>query len=234
MKNTFFTLFLLISFFGLFAQNQEVDSIPKNYIGINFSGNYSKLTINKITSSQLSVSGTPYYGLRVKNFVLGTGISFGYIFNKTPNNYNSNNLLDDNKTEKIFTLTLIPTIRHYSKYNFFITASFFAGKGKREEITPYQDNTAPGYTVIATITRSYTVNIIGGDLGIGYAIKAGKSFLIEPTFSFQKMKMNFEYNENFNVSYTNYLSSINSRNYIYSESKDYSIFNFGIGTTYRF
>jgi hypothetical protein len=237
MRKLILVIILLIPYFATIAQTSEPEAIPKNYIGINLSGNYAKNTIKTSTKTQIIASTTPFYWRRIKRFVFGTGISFGYAFSKIPTYYNSSNVKYFD-TDKYFALSIVPTIRYYSKYNLFITASFIAGKGKGEIITPYNNYSIFNYSSsysITNIQKNYTSNIIGWDIGLGYAIKAGKSFLIEPTFSFQKTIKDTYY------TYYNLPTSIMQNSYYsnslftnYMESRDNTNFYFGIGTTYRF
>ena len=108
------------------------------------------------------------------------------------------------------------------------------GKAGGEQTTPLLNYNL--YTTsISYLTINNTNTIVGGEIGLGYAIKAGKSFLIEPTISFQKTKIEASYSYNPNA-----LNQYNVQGYNvpskskYSETKNYSILYFGIGTIYRF
>lgn len=234
-------LLLVITIFALqisstTAQIDEKEIIPKNYIGINLSGSYSKLTIKTNTRTQLNVSTSPFYGRRIKKFVFGTGLSFGYIFDKIPTGYKTGNMEYFDK-DQIFVLSIAPTIRYYSKYNLLLSASFIAGMGKGETITQYINYSNFNKLAISHINKDYTANIIGWEIGIGYAFKAGKSLLIEPLISYQKTTIDAFYNYSPSVSQTStQQGSYYYPNFFkdYRESRDYSLFSFGIGTTFRF
>lgn len=237
MKNTFFTAILFITFSGLMAQNSQTDSIPKNYIGINLSGNYSNLYIKSNTWTHLNVATTPFYGRRIKRFVFGTGISFDYTFDKAPSSFSSNQSKYF-ETEKNIALLLVPTIRYYSKFNLFITASFIAGKGKGEHTIPIVSQNTYSLGLYDQII-AFENSLIGGEIGIGYAIKAGKSFLIEPKISFQKILIDAEYKYTlnplsiYNIPGYTYGNNLPNSYYIY-ETRDVSNFIFGIGVIYRY
>jgi hypothetical protein len=199
------------------GQNSEAEVEPKKYIGISLNGYYSANTVRSNTQKQFSISTAPFFGFRVKKFVFGTAVGVGYNYVKTP--YASYLY----STKKTIEITLLPTIRYYTKFNLFLTSSFIIGRGKGETISPFSDSRSITYTNLV-----YTSKIIGGSVGLGYAIKAGKSFLIEPQISFQKTYHDADYEYN-NTSTTFYLT-----NYKYSENRDYSNFYAGLGTIYRF
>lgn len=222
MKIFILNLLLLLPVSSLMAQDAEIEIIPKNYVGINFAGMYSTNEVSANKQTQLMLNGAPFYGRRVKRFVFGLGVGAGYNYNKVP--YNSYNGLKSNyATEKSTELLLSPTIRYYTKLNLFLTGSFNIGKGIGESSTPVISGRDVYYYNVDN-----TSNIIGGSLGMGYAIKAGKSFLIEPQILIQKT-----FNEIYYETYTS-LPSIFFNNYNYKVKRDYLNVLIGLGTIYRF
>jgi hypothetical protein len=222
MKNKLITGLILLACLQGFAQSAETEIIPKNYIGINLSGNYSANAVNSGKQTLLNLNAAPFYGYRVKNFVFALGLGVGYNFNKFP--YSSIAYGPGiYRTEKAIELLILPTIRYYSKFNLFLTGSFNIGKGFGDSHTPFIDGRSVNYRNL-----DYTSNIIGGSVGIGYAIKAGKSFLIEPLISVQRIYNKSDYN--FNTTNPNiYLPSYN-----YNSNTVYLNLYFGLGSTYRF
>ena len=213
---------LFLTMFQLKAQNNEVETLPKNYVGINLSGVYSTNTVNSGKQTILNINTAPFYGRRVNNFVFAIGMSIGYNQSKFP--YSSTTYGSGTyRTEKAIELLVLPTIRYYTKFKLFFAGSFEIGKGFGESSTPFIDNRSINYR-----NMEYTSDIIGGAIGIGYAIEAGKSFLIEPLISVQKIfnVANYKYNTaNPNIYYPSY--NFNSKT-------NYLNFNISLGTTYRF
>lgn len=222
MKILLLNLIFLIPFSCLIAQNAEVESTQKNYVGINFGGIYSKIEVKSNSQTKLILNAAPFYGRSVKRFVFGIGASFGYNYNKTPqSSYYGNNTYYN--TEKNIEYVLLPTIRYYTKFNLFLTSSFNIGIGTGASSTPVLNARDIYY-----FHMDNSNTIIGASFGIGYAIKAGKSFFIEPQISVQKI-----YNE---ISYNAYPSapSIYFDNYRYKVNKEFLNVLIGLGTTYRF
>jgi hypothetical protein len=220
MKNTFFTFIFLISFSGLMAQKNQTDSIPKKYIGINLAGNYYAPNFMSTNKMEIQINASPFFGYKVKNFVFGVGLKYGFQYAEFEDSYSNGN--DYYIKSKLNELSISPIIRYYTKNGLFITSSFMLGRGKelQEAPTPF---IYPRFPITYDI-RKIKSESLGANIGLGYAIEAGKSFLIEPQISY------------------NYINrKIKSRD----GSVFYSLFSdfnygvriniiFGFGITYRF
>jgi hypothetical protein len=222
MKNTLIALLLFFSITSSFALTNANDSLPKNYLGLNLGGAYFTSKDNGDKQSAIDINSAPFYGRRVKNFIFALGLGINYKAQKIPLS-TSGGLESYYGTDKSIELALLPTIRYYTKKNLFITSSFNIGRGSGERKTPVSDGRKVYYS-----NTDYSSKFIGGNLGIGYAIKAGKYFLIEPQISFQKL-----FNE---VTY-NYYASVNSiyfSNFEFTNNPNNSHIIFALGITYRF
>jgi hypothetical protein len=183
---------------------------------------YTSNELNDDKQTKLTLSTSPFYGRRVKKFVFGLGIGIVYYYSKIPlKSYTDNKIFFSN--QRTTELILSPTIRYYTKYQLFISGSFNLGKGIGK-------NTAPIFNTreVYYYNSTYTSNIIGGALTLGYAINAGKSFLIEPQITIQKMY----YQRNNSVSTS--VPSAFYGDYTYSEKINYLNVILGLGTIYRF
>ena len=203
MKKILFTTILLISMLQLSAQSNETEKTPRNYIGINAGGNYHVPSLSS-KQKEIQLYAAPFYGYKVKKFVLGLGLNYGFQYATFEGSsyYNGVYYVKSNLHE----LSISPIIRYYTKKGVFITSSFLLGIGK-------QSYEAPSLNYYTRYSITYENRKIesqhwGANLGIGYAIKAGKSFLIEPLLSYNYINRKITSLENNSGSY-NILSDFN-------------------------
>jgi hypothetical protein len=219
MKNTFFTAILFITFSGLMAQNSQTDSISKKYIGVNFNGAYSAADITSTDNKQILINSTPFYGYRIKNFVIGAGIGYNYQHNKYPAIYSTSGPLIF-ATNNYHEISVFPIVRFYSKFGLFLSSSFSFGIGKGNTKYPTSISRTITYASFDSESKLWSANF-----GLGYAIKAGKSFLIEPQISYNYMNKTTTNNLNNTIQYSLFPSNTNTTN---------SNIFLGFGITYRF
>jgi hypothetical protein len=222
MLKVFSFVMLVLFAFVAKAQDTNLETIPKNYVGINLGGMFATNKISTNRQTKLMLNGAPFYGRRLKKFVIGITTSIGYSLNKIPqNSYTSSATYYT--TEKSYEILLSPTLRYYTKYNIFFSGLFHIGRGRGENSYPVLNAREIYY-----YNSNFNSSIMGGTLGIGYAIKAGKSFLIEPQISVQKIYSELNYSI-YTSSYSIYYSNFN-----YKTKSNYLNLLIGIGTTYRF
>lgn len=213
MKAPLIILLFLANFSINFAQNSDTTSNKRRYIGLNFSGNYVFQAINSTDDSNFNLNTSPFVGFKKKNFVLGAGIIYGFSQESTEL-YFGYNLLNVNSTTTMHNLGIYPIVRYYSKFGLFFSSALMYGIGR--EVTKYPNITSRTST---TITNKFESNFLIANFSLGYAIKAGKSFLVEPQISYSY----------FDRSYNN------SANLLYAR-KSVSNFqlNLGFGLIYRY
>jgi hypothetical protein len=219
MKNKLLTFILLISFSGLFAQKNQADSIPKKYIGINFNGAYSASEITSTDNKKIVINTAPFYGYRIKNFVLGAGIGYNYQHNKYPAIYSTSGTLIF-ATNNNHEINVFPIVRYYSKSGLYLSSSFSYGIGKGNTNYPISFSRTTTYESFDSESKLWSANF-----GLGYAIKAGKSFLIEPQISYHYINKTTTNNLNNTIQYSLFPSNTSTTNA--------NIF-LGFGITYRF
>jgi hypothetical protein len=163
MKNTFFTAILLISFLGLFAQNSQTDSIPKKYIGINLAGNYYAPDFMSTKNMEIQINASSFFGYKIKNFVFGVGLKYGFQYAKDENSYGKGN--DYYIKTKLNELSIFPIIRYYTKNGLFITSLFMLGMGKELQEAPSVFSN-PRFPITYDITKTKSESL-GVNLGLG-------------------------------------------------------------------
>ncbi|HRG59562.1 MAG TPA: autotransporter outer membrane beta-barrel domain-containing protein [Bacteroidia bacterium] len=213
MRAPLIILLFLANFSTNLAQNVDTTSNKRRYIGLNLSGNYLFQSINSTDDSKLNLNTSPFIGFKKKNFVLGAGIIYGFSQEAT-NVYFGNNFANVNATTTVHNLGIYPIVRYYSRYGLFFSSALMYGIGR--EITKYPNFTSRTAT---TITNKSESNFLIANFSLGYAIKAGKSFLVEPQISYSY----------FDRSYNNSANLLYVRN-----SVSYFQLNLGFGLIYRY
>lgn len=226
---------LLVLFLSLFTisglranQKDSLNShVPKFFISLSASGIHSNTEIgfSKLANTTLNI--LPFIGYRIDRFVFGFGFSNSYIIKNTEEFDYTNGFETQSERGKEF--SLMPTIKYYSKFNLVIAVSYLYGKGFGDLKFPLYFN----YGNYNVHTRSKS-EIIGAAATIGYAIKAGKSFLIEPQLSFYNTTINTDYISKAEPTGYNYYYQTNPYTNKYSGKEKRKDFLLGIGITYRF
>jgi len=179
MKNVIVLLCLFV--FGLsqslFAQ---IDCLVGADLGFNTSStSYNNQSVED-NSSNLFNSNL-FYGLNFTDQIVG-GIGFQYyrsVSNQPSSIYTY---------EKFYSVTLSPFLRYYTNMGVFGQVQFNCGKS-------YGDSKLNEMYINPSITNLENhadMLVYGISIGIGYAIKAGDSFLIEPLIKYNFQKTNYE------------------------------------------
>jgi hypothetical protein len=116
--------------------------------------------------------------------------------------------------------SFFPIVRFYSKFGLFLSSSFSFGIGKGNTKYPTSISRTITYASFDSESKLWSANF-----GLGYAIKAGKSFLIEPQISYNYMNKTTTNNLNNTIQYSLFPSNTNTTN---------SNIFLGFGITYRF
>lgn len=179
MKNALIYLMLIMPLYQVYAQTAEVEELPKKYIGLNLNGIYSAPDISSTDEKQILLNTAPFFGYSVKNFVFGAGLNYSYQHNKYKAIYTNTGSIAF-ATSNYNEISFFPIVRYYTKLGLFGTSSFNYGIGKGKSDYPSSISRTTAYTTLNSESKFWSANI-----GIGYAIKAGKSFLIEPQIVYQ-------------------------------------------------
>lgn len=201
--------------------------VPRFFISFGASGSHlnTETILTQFASTTINV--IPFFGYRIDRFVFGFGFNNSY--------YKKNSVELDlfngfyNKTESGKEFSLMPTVKYYSKINVIISASYIYGKGFGDLITPVFYSYG-NYNVL-TSSKS---EIVGAAGTIGYTIKAGKSFLIEPHVGFNYTTINTDYTERAELAGYNLYTYSKPYSSKYSHEVNRKEFLVGIGITYRF
>ena len=104
--------------------------IPKNYMGINLSGNYSTPDLFSNSKLEIQVNVSPFYACRINNFVLWIVIQYDFQY-VTEDDLGYLNLASVKSNFQ--QLSLPSVIRYYTKKDSFLRVLFYWEKVKNQK-----------------------------------------------------------------------------------------------------
>jgi hypothetical protein len=224
-------LALLLPLFSISSlRANQKDSLnspePRFFISLSAGGLHSSSDIGPIKLDNTTINILPFFGYRIDRFVFGFGINSSYIIK----NSEELDLIKGfyTKKDRVKEFSVMPTIKYYSKFNVVIAVSYIYGKGFGEQTFPLYFN----YANYNAHTSSKS-EIIGIGATLGYAFKAGKSFLIEPHVGYYNSSIKTDFVLKSDPARNNLYYQANSYTTQYSENEKRTNYFFGIGITYR-
>ena len=176
LKQIFVLLFILpLVTYSTLSYAQETESPVKKYkiyTSLGVLGNFSNSSSGSDESRDFQIAIAPFFGFAAGSFVIGT--SFEYAYKNSESKTSINVYSSSRSTSESKTFAINPKVRYYSPFGLFLDGGYYFGK-----IDNYGITTNPNRYLGSSIYR-LTGIVNGPSASIGYAIKAGTYFLIEP------------------------------------------------------